>query len=1434
MRVPRRTPPARDIREVRSDNARELGTTPFRAAPDASPSFRKRTPGAIRLVLGLCAALATMGAVEQVEAWTYPIRPYVPGSYAYRVFGGRHLGEDVTDPRRGETPGKHGMAVRAMGPGVIEVYRASTGYGQLVVVIEHDLGRPYSFPNYHGTFRTTSKILSIYGHLRSCQDPGDPRTCTGLNTTSNNRVQEGDIIGYINISADPDCPVNSQRAKSGKCDPAADSNGDGYEHLHLGIRLTDAATAIARDWRFWFRGYTTPCTPESCPPDFREDFAPASEVLRILGAGTNLIDIQGGPDKYWRQNSKVYHVLTPDVIDDMASAQMPGWGWSFASVDPTEFAGYTEGPGIIAGSSQSDGLLIRDKDDALQRVYAVQNGKRRWIRSADALNGLGPQSWFPDVIEVPTGIVERHLRETGNDIYGVGEGETNASIKQAFRDAYAKNASDAHCQSPSTWKGWPGQFSKCLDFPIGQVRTAYVSGASGISGKYQTFGSEATGDIGEKGTINHSAHGTFAVHGEIYQRYKTIGFSRSKLGFPTGNEFQWGRNRRSNFEGGYIYWSPTSKRTTVRSYPPASRTLTVTRLGSGSGIVTSGPAGISCPGDCSNSYSLGTIVVLAAQAWSGSRFAGWSGEGCSGTGTCAVTMNAARSVTATFNPVSRVLRVSKSGSGSGIVTSTPAGISCGSNCYGRYFNGTTVVLAAQAWSGSTFAGWSGEGCSGTGTCTVTMNAARSVAATFNTVSRTLSVFKSGSGGGTVTSAPAGISCGSDCYERYSNGTTVVLAAQAWSGSTFAGWSGEGCSGTGTCTVTVNAARSVTATFNPVSRALRVFKSGGGSGTVTSAPAGISCGSDCYERYSDGTTVVLAAQASGGSKFAGWSGEGCSGTNTCTVTMNAARSVTATFNPRGSRALRVTMFGSGDGTVTSNPPGIHCPSDCSQSYSNGTYVALRADAANGSTFTGWSGGGCSGTGYCVVSMTERQSVSATFASSGPELQITSPRGGQSWAPDTVHTIKWTSSGLDPGGVIYLYYWDHDNDRWRNIARVSPSTTSYHWSVPMYPMRETAIWVGNRTSGQWKGWDRSGNFLIPPPTIPLYRVTVQNLTRGQALTPPVIATHRRFRLFRVGRPASAELQALAENGNEARLVAALGANDRTYDFRVGTTGSLVPGSNPGGIRLGSSVHLMMTGGKRASLSMASKLACTNDGFTGFGRLRLPGRGARVLLTKAHDAGTELATEDFADIVPSCQTLIGITSSADGTFATNPALAEGDVIRVHPGIYGGTDLLPEIHGWTGPVARVTVTRVRGGATRFSARLRGTSEVVSDPDGNHTFVDSVGRGRAVFRMRELDSEVKVVLKARRIHNVTQAHIHLGLPDDNGPIVATLFASPAPVGYVNGRLVVKILTESDLVGVFAGDFSGFVEALGNGEIYVDVHTTSHPAGEIRGQIGPH
>lgn len=238
------------------------------------------------------------------------------------------------------------------------------------------------------------------------------------------------------------------------------------------------------------------------------------------------------------------------------------------------------------------------------------------------------------------------------------------------------------------------------------------------------------------------------------------------------------------------------------------------------------------------------------------------------------------------------LTVVEMGTGTGAVISTPSGIICGATCSGTYASGTAVTLTASPASGSSFTGWNGGGCSATGTCTVTLTASTTVTASFALNSVGLTVSKAGAGTGTVTSTPAGISCGTTCSASYAYGTAVTLKATPATGSTFGGWSGGGCSGTGACTVALSAATTVTATFTSQTVSLAVSVSG--KGTVTSTPAGINCGKSCLANYAPGTVVTLSATPGLGFKFKGWSGGTCTGTGTCTVSLTTATSASASF------------------------------------------------------------------------------------------------------------------------------------------------------------------------------------------------------------------------------------------------------------------------------------------------------------------------------------------------------------------------------------------------------------------------------------------------------------------------------------------------------------------------------------------------------------
>lgn len=255
----------------------------------------------------------------------------------------------------------------------------------------------------------------------------------------------------------------------------------------------------------------------------------------------------------------------------------------------------------------------------------------------------------------------------------------------------------------------------------------------------------------------------------------------------------------------------------------------------------------------------------------------------------------------------------------------------------------------------------------------------------------LSVTTAGQGSGTVTSGSS-IDCsgagGPSCSAWVPPGP-VTLDAAASPGSAFVGWTGL-CSGNGLeCHLILSADQeaSVTARFEPLHR-LSVVKAGNGDGEVSSAPAGISCppgGSACASAlFIQGTRVKLIATPASGSVLQGWSGA-CAG-QTCEVSMDRDTSATATFEPKDLvHSLSLSKEGKGAGTVKSEPAGIECGSLCSAWFLRGTPVMLRAVAAAGSSFSGWSGS-CSGTGKCLVVMNDDESVTASFTSSPAETAL----------------------------------------------------------------------------------------------------------------------------------------------------------------------------------------------------------------------------------------------------------------------------------------------------------------------------------------------------------------------------------------------------------------------------------------------------------------
>jgi Spondin_N len=186
-----------------------------------------------------------------------------------------------------------------------------------------------------------------------------------------------------------------------------------------------------------------------------------------------------------------------------------------------------------------------------------------------------------------------------------------------------------------------------------------------------------------------------------------------------------------------------------------------------------------------------------------------------------------------------------------------------------------------------------------------------------------------------------------------------------------------------------------------------------------------------------------------------------------------------------------------------------------------------------------------------------------------------------------------------------------------------------------------------------------------------VTITNLTRpgSQPLSPPLFVVHSaRADVWGVGEIATHPVAAIAEDANNAPAEAAFAQLEGVSDVFTGAGGPIPPGA--------SRTYTVETSGHSSRLSVLTMLVNTNDGFTGLDSLRLRGHG-ETRSTMAYDAGSELNNEEIAFIPGPC---------CNHPFVRDP---EGALIRMHEGITGRGDLSPATYGWSGPVARIQVSR-------------------------------------------------------------------------------------------------------------------------------------------------
>lgn len=191
--------------------------------------------------------------------------------------------------------------------------------------------------------------------------------------------------------------------------------------------------------------------------------------------------------------------------------------------------------------------------------------------------------------------------------------------------------------------------------------------------------------------------------------------------------------------------------------------------------------------------------------------------------------------------------------------------------------------------------------------------------------------------------------------------------------------------------------------------------------------------------------------------------------------------------------------------------------------------------------------------------------------------------------------------------------------------------------------------------------------------MYEVTITNLTRGETFTPILVASHKkRFSLYQLGEPASAELATVAESGNTDPLRNLLLDNRIAYD--VVSTGALLPPGESVTVKVKATRYYQY-------ISVASMLIPTNDAFIAVNGIKVH-RGHKMIsvMSPAYDAGSEMNDE-------LCANIPGPTCGGEGL---SDAEGEG-YVHIHAGIHGVGDLVAADYDWRNPTAKITIKRMK-----------------------------------------------------------------------------------------------------------------------------------------------
>ena len=443
--------------------------------------------------------------------------------------------------------------------------------------------------------------------------------------------------------------------------------------------------------------------------------------------------------------------------------------------------------------------------------------------------------------------------------------------------------------------------------------------------------------------------------------------------------------------------------------------LTVTKAGTGTGLVTGAPAGIDCGATCSQSYDYNTVVTLTATPGVGSTFTGWTGA-CTGVGTCVVTTDAAKAVTATFTLNSYTVSFD-SNSGTAVTSQVVA------------YGSTATAPTTPTRTGYTFAGWYSDlGLTAAFSFTTAITTDLTLYAKWTAASQTLS-FDSNGG-----SAVAAIT--------QDFGTAVTApAAPTKTGYSFAGWYTDNLTFLSRIVRTMGLSSTIYAKWTATSQTLS-FDSNGGS-----AVAAIT--------QDFGTAVTApAAPTKTGYSFAGWYTDNLTFLNAYSFgTMGLSSTIYAKWTINN----YTVSFESNGGTAVGSQVVAY----------NGLATAPTAPTRTGYTFEGWYSDSDLITAFSFTTViTADLTLYAKWTINSYTVSFNS-NGGTAVTSQVVAYGSTATAPTAPTRTGYTFAgWYSDSDLISAFSFTTPITTDLtlyaKWTINSYLLSVTRVGDGLVTS------------------------------------------------------------------------------------------------------------------------------------------------------------------------------------------------------------------------------------------------------------------------------------------------------------------------------------------------------------------------------------